>query len=103
MLYATQTYRQPHPLQTFPHTYDRWTETFIHHTLIHLLRTETLTRVLRVNDVAAPLPLREFKLHCGQISDVGSGASGSGLRKQMKVKKTKERGKVLLGQRSFAP
>lgn len=59
-------------------------------TLIHLLRTETLTQVLRVNDVAALLPLRELKLHCGQISDVGSDTSYSSLCKQMKVKKTKE-------------
>lgn len=40
-------------------------------------------QVLRVNDVAALLPRREFKLHGGQISDVGSDISYSNLCKQI--------------------
>lgn len=40
-------------------------------------------QVLRVNDVAALLPRREFKLHGGQISDFGSDMSYSSLCKQI--------------------
>ncbi|XP_044197824.1 uncharacterized protein LOC122974049 [Thunnus albacares] len=40
-------------------------------------------QVLRFNDVAALLPRREFKLHGGQISDVGSDMSYSSLCKQI--------------------
>ncbi|XP_029687631.1 uncharacterized protein [Takifugu rubripes] len=40
-------------------------------------------QVLRVNDFAALLPRREFKLHGGQISDVGSDMSYSNLCKQI--------------------
>lgn len=40
-------------------------------------------QVLRFNDVAALLPRREFKLHGGQISDVGSEMSFSCLCKQI--------------------
>lgn len=40
-------------------------------------------QVLRVNDFAAMLPRREFKLHGGQISDVGSDMSYSNLCKQI--------------------
>lgn len=40
-------------------------------------------QVLRFNDVAALLPHREFKLHGGQISDVGSDLSYSSLCKQI--------------------
>ncbi|KAK0131525.1 hypothetical protein N1851_033780 [Merluccius polli] len=40
-------------------------------------------QVLRVNDVAGLLPRREFKLHGGQISDVGSDMSYSNLCKQI--------------------
>lgn len=40
-------------------------------------------QVLRVNDVAALPPRREFKLHGGQISDVGSDMSYSNLCKQI--------------------
>lgn len=40
-------------------------------------------QVLRVNDFAALLPRREFKLHGGQISDVGSDMSYGNLCKQI--------------------
>lgn len=40
-------------------------------------------QVMRFNDVAALLPRREFKLHGGQISDVGSDISYSSLCKQI--------------------
>lgn len=40
-------------------------------------------QVLRFNDVIALLPRREFKLHGGQISDVGSDMSYSSLCKQI--------------------
>lgn len=40
-------------------------------------------QVLRVNDFAALLPRREFKLHGGQISDVGSDVSYGNLCKQI--------------------
>ncbi len=40
-------------------------------------------QVLRLNDVASLLPCREFKLHGGQISDVGSEMSYSSLCKQI--------------------
>lgn len=41
------------------------------------------SHVLSLNDVAALLPRREFKLHGGQISDVGSDMSYNSLCKQI--------------------
>lgn len=40
-------------------------------------------QLLRINEVAALLPRREFKVHGGQISDVGSDMSYSNLSKQI--------------------
>lgn len=45
--------------------------------------TSIVDQVVRLTDVAALFPRREFKLHGGQISDVGSDMSYSSLCKQL--------------------
>jgi len=45
--------------------------------------SSTGEQVVRITDVAALFPRREFKLYGGQISDTGSDMSYSSLRKQM--------------------
>ena len=47
------------------------------------LSSSVRDQVLKLNDVAALFPRREFKLHGGQISDVGSDTSYSNLCKQI--------------------
>lgn len=62
-----------------------------HHRLVHLSvapsgsvnSSNIADHVLRLNDVTALLPHREFKLHGGQISDLGSDISYNSLSKQM--------------------
>lgn len=47
------------------------------------MSSSSTDQVVRLTDVAALLPRREFKLHGGQISDVGSDMSYSSLCKQI--------------------